>query len=128
MKIKEFQAIFNVRYNPKQALGYFVESSKELKNTINIEDTLILLEEKLLDNNKNINILENLSINSLDKITNYWSLSLEQVIDYGYIIFNEILKFSKDFTEDIITDTFITVMQLYSPDNAVTFVNKRIGK
>ena len=50
---------------------------------------------------------------------------MEQVIAYSYIVFNNIIFEEKPLTEEKITDMFVYVMRLYSPDNAVEFVEQK---
>ena len=127
MKIKKFQEIFKNRYSPKEALGYYIKIIRNIENEVTIGELIVLLEKEILiiDNKT---ALENLSATSLEKVTNYWSLSMEQVIDYGYIVFNNILENNKKLTEKEISETFVIMMKLYSPDNAVEHTNKKFRK
>ena len=78
-----------------------------------------------MENINNRAILENANVKSLEKIKNYWSLSIGQAVAYGYIVFSNLKFEEKDFKEKEITDMFVYEMQLYSPDNAVEFVERK---
>ena len=69
-------------------------------------------------------ILENIDIKFISQIENYWELKKSQVIAYGYIIFNHFCISSEELTSENITKNFIFQMRLYSPDNAVEFVER----
>lgn len=126
MELKIFQEIMQNRYSPKEALGYYVSILNEITERMSISEIIIILQKRLLTISRS-NAKEELTLKSLEKIRNYWNLSIEQVVDYGYILFNYLKFESKMFTQDTLTDTFIYVMKLYSPDNAVSFVNKKLG-
>lgn len=78
-----------------------------------------------IENIKNKDVLENVNIKSLEKIKNYWGLSIGQAIAYGYIVFSNLNFENKSLTEDEITNMFVFEMQIYSPDNAVEFVERK---
>lgn len=78
-----------------------------------------------IKNIKNKDVLENVNIKSLEKIKNYWGLSIGQAIAYGYIVFSNLNFENKSLTEDEITNMFVFEMQIYSPDNAVEFVERK---
>ena len=137
MELKEFEKIKNSRYSPKEALAILVNylllpvyklviSNKNTKEN-NIDSLMNLLKEELVKNINRSNLIDRIKITSIEKIINYWSLSIEQVIAYGYIVFNNLLFEEKPFTEEKITDMFVYVMRLYSPDNAVEFMKKRMS-
>ena len=81
-----------------------------------------------MQNYNNKGILENVKLELLEKITNYWSLTLNQAMCYGHIIFNNIIFENKKITPEEVTDMFIYVMRLYSPNNAEEFVNLKVNK
>ena len=126
MELKEFEKIKNSRYSPKEALAFLVISNKNTKEN-NIDSLMNLLKEELVKNINRSNLIDRIKITSIEKVINYWSLSIEQVIAYGYIVFNNLLLEEKPFTEEKITDMFVYVMRLYSPDNAVEFMKKRMS-
>ena len=78
-----------------------------------------------IKNIKNKDVLENVNIKSLEKIKNYWGLSIGQAIAYGYIVFSNLNFENKSLTEDEITNMFVFEMQIYSPDNAVEFIERK---
>lgn len=91
-----------------------------------VEKNLIdKLTSVFIKNIKNKDVLENVNIKSLEKIKNYWGLSIGQAIAYGYIVFSNLNFENKSLTEDEITNMFVFEMQIYSPDNAVEFVERK---
>lgn len=123
--IEDSKIIENKKYSPKEALAYFVVSAKNVMNK-NLESHITSLKEELLKNTNNKQILENLKSESLEKIINYWSLSVKEVLSYGYIVFNNLLFEDKELTEREIADMFIYVMRIYSPRNAEEFARNKI--
>ena len=125
MEFNEYKQINNKRYSPKEALAHYVVVSKEV-----IGESGKNLVEKLtnifMENINNRAILEKVDVKSLGKIKNYWSLTIGQAVAYGYIVFSNLKFEDKKFTQDEITDMFIYVMQMYSPDNAVEFVEDKL--
>lgn len=127
MELSEFEKLKNMKYSPKEALAYFIITTKysQEKNT---NDLVTTLKEELVRNTNKNNLIDRIKWTSIQRITNYWSLSIEQVIAYGYIVFNSLVFEEKNFTEGQVTDMFIYVMRLYSPDNAVEFVTNKLKK
>ena len=126
MKLKEFEKLKKNRYSPKEALAYLVISVSDL-NEKNIDNLIYLLKEELVKDTNRNNLIDKVKRTSIEKIINYWSLSIEQVVAYGYIVFNNLLFEEKPFTEEKITDMFVYVMRLYSPDNALEFFKNKEG-
>ena len=125
MNMKKFNEIIKRKYAPKEALAYFVISANKSAdvNADKLVDTLI---NELIQNNNRKELMDKLKLDSIEKIINYWTLSMEQVIAYSYIVFNNIIFEEKPLTEEKITDMVVYVMRLYSPDNAVEFVENKI--
>lgn len=115
---EDLKIIENKKYSPKEALAYFVVSARNVMNK-NLENHITSLKEELLKNTNNKQILENLNSDSLERIINYWSLSVSEVLAYGYIVFNNLLFEDKELTEKGIADMFIYVMRIYSPSNVM---------
>lgn len=127
MELSEFEKIKNMKYSPKEALAYFVITNKYSQEK-NINSLITMLKEELVGNTNRSNLVDRIKWTSIQRITNYWSLSIEQVIAYGYIVFTSLIFEEKDFTEEQVTDMFIYIMRLYSPDNAVEFVTNKLKK
>lgn len=127
MKLKEYKKLNNRRYSPKEVLAHLIVSSDNIISK-DIEHLQNSLEEVFLQNYNNKGILENVKLELLEKITNYWSLTLNQAMCYGHIIFNNIIFEDKKITPEEVTDMFIYVMRLYSPNNAEEFVNLKVNK
>ena len=124
MELNDYKKIKNKRYSPKEVLAHFIISngdivSKEFKSMV------ASLENTFIKNINNKNILEKVSTKSLEKIINYWSLSIGQAIAYGMIVFYNLGFENKEFNEKEITNMFVYVMRFYSPDNAVGFVVRK---
>lgn len=124
MEFNEYNEIKNKVYSPKEVLAHLLIASKEVigENGKNLIDKLTSV---FIKNIKNKDVLENVNIKSLEKIKNYWGLSIGQAIVYGYIVFSNLNFENKSLTEDEITNMFVFEMQIYSPDNAVEFVERK---
>lgn len=127
MKLNEFEKIKNMKYSPKEALAYFIITIKYSQEK-NVDSLVATLKEELVENTNRSNLIDRIKWTSIQRITNYWSLSIEQVIAYGYVVFNSLIFEEKNFTEEKVTDMFIYVMRLYSPDNAVEFATNKLKK
>ena len=127
MKLNEFEKIKNMKYSPKEALAYFILTIKYSQEK-NINSLVATLKEELVGNTNKSNLIDRVKWTSIQRITNYWSLSIEQVIAYGYVVFNSLIFEEKNFTEEQVTDMFIYVIRLYSPDNAVEFATNKLKK
>lgn len=123
MELKGFQKIMKTKYMPIEALAYYVEVGKKITKDMR-KDEIILTLDKLLLKEEKEEMLGKLNPKSAFIINNYWSLSIEQVINYGYILF-EILQYKKDYTEEEIAKLFACLMQLYSPDNVDEIMDRR---
>lgn len=111
------------RYSPKETLGLLLIANEKVN--FKKMDNLILSLDKTIQQKKSKNeILENIDIKFISQIENYWELKKSQVIAYGYIIFNHFCISSEELTSENITKNFIFQMRLYSPDNAVEFVER----
>lgn len=122
--MKKIEEIIKRKYTPKEALAYFVITANKIQDT-NVEKIIDTLINELIQNNNRKDLMDKLKLESIEKITNYWILSIEQVIAYSHIVFNNIIFEEKTLTEEKITDMFVYVMRLYSPDNAVEFVEQK---
>lgn len=124
MEFNEYNEIKNKVYSPKEVLAHLLIASKEVigENGKNLIDKLTSV---FIKNIKNKDVLENVNIKSLEKIKNYFGLSIGQAIAYGYIVFSNLNFENKSLTEDEITNMFVFEMQIYSPDNAVEFVERK---
>ena len=124
MELNEYKQISSKRYSPKEVLAHLIVASKKVIGE-NGKDLIEKLTSVFMENINNRAILENANVKSLEKIKNYWSLSIGQAVAYGYIVFSNLKFEEKDFKENEITDMFVYEMQLYSPDNAVEFVERK---
>ena len=124
MEFNEYKQISSKRYSPKEVLAHLIVASKKVIGE-NGKDLIEKLTSVFMENINNRVILENANVKSLEKIKNYWSLSIGQAVAYGYIVFSNLKFEEKDFKENEITDMYVYEMQLYSPDNAVEFVERK---
>ena len=126
MEFNEYKQIKNKRYSPKEVLAHFIISNGDVVNK-EFKSMVASLENTFIKNINNKTILEKVDITLLKKIENYWSLSIGQAMAYGMIVFFNLGFENKEFTEKEITDMFVYVMKLYSPDNAVEFVRTKFN-
>lgn len=124
MEFNEYKQISSKRYSPKEVLAHLIVASKKVIGESG-KDLIEKLTSVFMENINNRAILEYANVKSLEKIKNYWSLSIGQAVAYGYIVFSNLKFEEKDFKEKEITDMFVYEMQLYSPDNAVEFVERK---
>ena len=126
MELNEYKQIKNKRYSPKEVLAHFIISNGDVVNK-EFNSMVSSLENTFIKNINNKTILEKVDITLLKKIENYWSLSIGQAMAYGMIVFFNLGFENKEFTEKEITDMFVYVMKLYSPDNAVEFARTKFN-
>ncbi len=111
------------KYSPKETLGPLILANKNV--TFKELDNLILsLEQILLQRKPKKEILEQINVNLISKIENYWELKKSQVLAYAYLVFNHFRISCDELNEENICKSFIYQMKLYSPDNAVEFVER----
>lgn len=114
------------KYSPKETLGLLILTNKNV--TFKELDNLILsLEQILLQRKPKKEILEQIDVSLISKIENYWELKKSQVIAYAYLVFNHFRISCDELNEDNIYKNFIYQMKLYSPDNAVEFVERNFN-
>ena len=124
MKINDYKKIKDRRYSPKEVLAHFVLCGKESFDK-SFESIVVEIEDTFINNINNKKILEILDNTLLKKIENYWSLSMEQAIAYGIIVFYNLKFENREINEEEITDMFVYVMKIYSPDNALELVKRK---
>ena len=125
MEFNEYEKLKNIEYSPKQALAYFVMSKDNVMEN-NLNNIIISLINIMLQNRNNLNILDNLNDQSLEKIINYWGLTSDQVIAYGIIVFYNLIRFNSKLSEENIADRFSYDMRFFTPEGVVRFVNRKI--
>lgn len=126
IKKEDFNKIANQRYSVKEAFAYFIAGFRTIKDG-DYRDVLIEVVQKLIDiPNKSV-VLEQLNGYGLNKIKNSWSLELEQVMAYAFIVFDILVKTGQKFCENDILSMFICMMRLYSPTNAVDFIDNKFN-
>ena len=116
----------NKKYTPKETLALILTAT----NNVSLKEfnkLVSYLEEELSKNKSKSEILENIKLELLMQIENYWELKESQVIAYGYLVFNHFKISCEAITEENITKNFIYQMRFYSPDNAVEFVERNFN-
>ena len=114
------------KYSPKETLGLLILANKNV--TFKELDNLILsLEQILLQRKPKKEILEQINVSLISKIENYWELKKSQVIAYAYLVFNHFRISCDELNEDKKRKNCIYQMKLYSPDNAVEFVERNFN-
>lgn len=130
MEFKDLEKIKNNKYSVKGAFAYYILGFYSCKKE-NVDDIIVSILEKLIEIKKENIVLSKIDSSLLDEIKNYWSLSIEQLISYACIIFNNLMFTKtkiKDIKEKDILDEFIYVMRIYSPDNAKKYVENKYIK
>lgn len=121
MDMRKFDGLKKYKYTPKEAFGYFVRCYKSARN-FDFENIIFSLENELWNYDKLI--LNGINANFLTEIKNYWSLSANEVFAYGFLVFRNLNFEGKKITEDSILNEFNYIMRLYSPSNAVEFLDR----
>lgn len=126
IKKEDFNKIANQRYSVKEAFAYFIAGFRTIKDG-DYRDVFIEVVQKLIDTpNKNV-VLEQLNGYGLKRIKNSWNLDTEQVMAYAFIVFDILVKTEQKFCENDILSMFICMMRLYSPENAVDFIENKFN-
>ena len=125
IEIADYLYLTEKIYSPKVALAYFLVNA-EKNNTKNIKKLIRGLIIELLDNCNDIGILRKVDLKYIERIDNYWNITFEEIISYGFILYYTLNFEEKELTEKTITDMFIYIMKIYSPENAVKFFKKKI--
>lgn len=111
------------KYSPKEALALMIMANENVSFK-ELDNLVLSLEQISLVKKSKTEILENMDSELITKIENYWELKKSQVIAYAYLVFNHFKVSSENLNAKNITDNFIYQMRLYSPDNAVEFVER----
>lgn len=126
--MKEISKIENERYSVKQAISYYIISYRNTEKKTDFKSIMSELLIKLLEIPEQDEVLVQVNIDILEKIKAYWTLNLDQVVSYAYIVFHNLTFTSQTFTENEIVSECKYVMQLYSPNNAEEFVERQIKR
>lgn len=126
--MKEINKIENKRYSVKQAISYYIVSYRSSDKKTDFRNIMSELLIKLLEIPEQDEVLDRVSIDTLEKIKLYWSLNLDQLVSYAYIVFHNLTFTNQEFTENDIVSESIYVMQLYSPNNAEEFVERQMKR
>lgn len=114
------------RYSPKENLGLLIIANQNT-DFKEMDNLILSLEQVLLQKKSKSEILENIDMDLISQIENYWELTKSQVIAYGYLVFNHFKIATEELTSENITKNFIYQMRLYSPDNAVEFAQRNFN-
>lgn len=124
--MKKIDKIENKRYSVKQAISYYIVAFRNTEKKTRFKSIMSELLIDLLEIPQQDKILEKISPNILEQIKVYWSLDIDQVVSYAYIVFYNLTYTRQEFTEKDIVSECKYVMQLYSPNNAEEFVNRQL--
>ena len=124
MKKKEIEKLLNKQYSVKQMIAYFIvgfenaSDKQDMKGILNsIAETIVKVE--------NTKVLDMIDIQTISKVDYYWNLNVEQVLSYGYLIFERLLKAKQIINVEDIMKEFLVIVKLYSADNAVECVDNK---
>lgn len=123
-KKEEINKLMNKKYTVKQAVAYFIESYVNVEEKLNFKKimnklilTLIQIDEK--------GIVETIKVPEIDY---YWTITVEQLISYAYIIFEKLTNTKRKIDIRDIIEEFKSTIKLYSPNNAEEYVNRELEK
>ena len=126
-KFENLKNIENKKYSVKQALAYYIVSFNKSKEK-DFESLMIKLIEILIDIQDENKVLEQINRDFILEIENYWTLTLDQVISYAYIMFYNLTFAGQSFIDKDILEEFIFIMKLYSPNSAEEFVERQMER
>ena len=121
MDEKIVQKLISQRYSVKQMIAYFIfgylntEDKEEFKNILNSISSQIIKIDKT-------EILKMIRVKYIEDIDIYWRLTAEQMLCYAYIVFESLMKENRKIRIHDIKNEFIVLSKLYSPSNAVEYV------
>ena len=114
----------NKIYTTEDALAYYLYILSKTKN-MNYEEIIKRLENLMLDVSNNEIIKDKIDKKYFEEMRNRWRLSHNQVISYGRKIFEGLIIEEIELTKENVTEEFIILMRLYSPDNMEKFYDNK---
>lgn len=126
-KIEDLKKIENKKYSVKQALAYYIVSFNKVKEK-EFESIIKNLIETLIDMPDENKVLEQIDTDLLAEVENYWTLTVDQVVSYAYIMFYNLTFAGQSFIDKDILEEFIFIMRLYSPNSAEEFVERQMER
>lgn len=124
-KKEELEKLASKKYTVKQAIAYYITSYVDAKNKVDLKELINSLMHKIMriDEKK---ILEMINKEKISNIDYQWILTAEQVLAYGYIIFNNVAMARQIIKPNDIKKEFENTAKLYSPNNAEEFVERNL--
>ena len=124
-KKEEIEKLVNKKYTVKQAIAYYVISYIDTENKLDLRELISNLMNKIMriDEKK---ILEMREAKIIEETKYQWILTSDQVLSYGYIIFNNLTMARQTIRPKDITKEFESVVKLYSPNNAEEFLEREL--
>ena len=118
------EKLLNEIYSAKQMVSYFIIGFKDTENKNEFEEIMKNVTTAIvnIDKNKLLNLVDSVFIEEIDL---YWNLTVEQMLSYAYIVFNNLMRANRIIEIKDIVSQFLVVAKLYSPDNAVEYVRKK---
>ena len=119
------EKLLNERYSAKQMVSYFIIGFKDTENKNEFEEIMNNVTTAIvnIDKNKLVDLVDSVFIEEIDL---YWNLTVEQMLSYAYIFFNNLMRANRVIEIKDIVSQFLVVAKLYSPDNAVEYVRKKL--
>ena len=124
MEEKILEKLLYERYSVKQMVGYFIIGFKETENKDKFEEIMNNVTTVIVNIDKN-KLVDLVDVEFIEKIDLYWSLNIEQILSYAYIVFKNLMKSNRTIELKDIVSEFLVVAKLYSPDNAVEYVRNK---
>ena len=124
MEEKILEKLLYERYSVKQMVGYFIIGFKETENKDKFEEIMNNVTTVIVNIDKN-KLVDLVDVEFIEKIDLYWSLNIEQILSYSYIVFKNLMKSNRTIELKDIVSEFLVVAKLYSPDNAVEYIKRK---
>lgn len=118
------EKLLHERYSVKQMISYFIIGFKDTENKDKFDEIMNNVTTIIVNIDKN-KLVDLVDIEFIEKIDLYWNLNIEQILSYSYIVFKNLMKSNRTIELKDIVSEFLVVAKLYSPDNAVEYVEKK---
>lgn len=121
------ERLLHERYSVKQMVSYFIIGFENTENKDKFDEIMNNITTIVVNIDKN-KLVDLVDIELIEKIDLYWNLNVEQILSYAYIVFKNLIKANRIIEIKDISNEFIVVAKLYSPENAVEQVKLRTVK
>lgn len=116
----------NNKYSTKENLAFIIFTYESM-NFETRDSFMNILNELLEKQQKKNEILDKVDKDKLSVLTDHWELSEMQLLAYSFLVFNHFKISKEEITVDKIIENYLYQKNFYSPDNAVTLVERNFN-